>query len=92
MFAFDLNEDEETELIEKIAKMVVNTGLETPAIMVLEMSRPLTFVLSQLAVFALGPLLWLFDLEGPKYTAVFMKRGNVGKIIDRIDALTRETG
>jgi len=92
MFEFDLSEAEESKLIDDIARMIVTRGLETPAIMLLEVSRPISFIASQLAVVALGPLLWLFDLEGPKYTALFMKHGNVGRIIDRIEALAKETG
>lgn len=89
MSEFELSPDDETRLIDDIAKIIVNRGFETPAILLLEASRPISFIASQLAVVALGPLLWLFDLEGPKYTAVFMKRGNVGRIIDRIEALMK---
>ena len=91
MFEFDLNDDEETELIDDIARMIVSKGLETPAIMLLEVTRPISFIASQLAVVALGPLMWLFDLEGAKYTAVFMKRGNVGRIINRIETLAKDS-
>lgn len=91
MSEFDLNDDEENELIDDIARMIVNRGLETPAIILLEVTRPISFIASQLAVVALGPLFWLFELEGPKYTAVFMKRGNVGRIINRIETLAKET-
>lgn len=60
--------------------------------MLLEVARPVSFIVSQLAVVALGPLQWLFNLEGLSYTAVFMKRENVSRIIDRIEALAKETG
>ncbi len=91
MSEFELSKDDETKLIDDIARMIVNKGFETPAIMLLEVSRPISFIASQLAVVALGPLLWFFNLEGPKYAALFMKRGNVGRIIDRIEALTKAT-
>jgi len=87
---FDLSSDEESKLIENLARAIVNRGLEAPAIMFLETVRPIAFLLSQLGVVALGPLLWFFDLEGSKYTAVFMRRGNVGKIIDRVEAMAKE--
>ena len=91
MFEFDLSSEEESRLIDNIARMIVNRGLEVPAIMLLEVTRPISFIVSQLAVVALGPLQWLFDLEGPKYTAVFMKHENVRRIIDRIEVLAKET-
>ena len=89
MSEFDLTEEEEQKLINNIARLVVDKGLEGPAVMFLEVTRPLAFIASQLAIMALGPLQWLFELEGPKYTGLFMKRESVGRIIDRIEALSK---
>ena len=89
MSEFELTEEDERRLIDRIARLVVDKGLEAPALMFLEVTRPFSFVASQLAVMALGPLLWLFELEGPKYTGLFMKKENVGKIIERIEALSK---
>jgi len=87
---FELTSEEERRLIDNIARIVVDKGLEAPAIMFLEVTKPLSFIASQFAILALGPLQWLFELEGPKYSGLFMKRENVGKIIDRIEELTKE--
>ena len=84
-----MTEEEERKLIDNIAKLVVDKGLEAPAIMFLEVTRPLSFIASQLAIVALGPLEWLFELEGPKYTGLFMKKENVSRIIERIEALSK---
>jgi hypothetical protein len=86
---FELTDEQETRLIGNIAKLVVDMGLETPAIMFLEVAKPLSFIASQLAIVALGPLQWLFELEVPKYTGLFMKKENVGRIIERIEELTK---
>lgn len=91
MSEFDLTEEEERKLIDNIAKLVVDKGLEAPAIMFLEATRPLSFIASQLAIVALGPLEWLFELQGPKYTGLFMKKENVGRIIERIEELSKST-
>jgi hypothetical protein len=91
MFESDLSNEEESRLIDHIAQIIVNRGFEAPAIMLLEVARPISFIVSQLAVVALGPLQWLFNLEGLSYTAVFMKRENVSRIIDRIEELAKET-
>lgn len=89
MSEFELTDEEERKLIDNIAKLVVDKGLEAPAIMFLEVTRPLSFIASQLAIVALGPLQWLFELEGPKYTGLFMKKENVNRIIERIEALSK---
>ena len=89
MSEYDLTEADEEKLIGNIAKTVVDYGLEAPAIMFLEVARPVSFIASQLAIVALGPLQWLFELEGPRYTALFMKKENVSKIIDRIEELSK---
>ncbi len=89
MSEFDLTDEEEERLIGNIAKLVVGKGLEAPAIMFLEVTKPLAFIASQLAIVVLGPLQWLFDLEGPKYTGLFMKKQNVSRIIDRIEELSK---
>ena len=89
MSEFDLTDEEEERLISNIAKAVVGKGLEAPAIMFLEVTKPLSFIASQLAIVVLGPLQWLFELEGPKYTGLFMKKQNVGRIIDRIEELSK---
>ena len=89
MSEYELNEEDEEKLIGNIARTVVDYGLEAPAIMFLEITRPVSFIASQLAIVVLGPLQWLFQLEGPKYTGLFMKRANVGRIIDRIEDLSK---
>ena len=86
---FELTNEEEARLIDNIAKLVVDKGLEAPAIMFLEATRPLSFVASQLAIVTLWPLYSLFELEAPKYTGLFMKKENVGRIIERIEELSK---
>jgi len=86
---YELTPGDEEKLIGNIAKTVVEYGLEAPAILFLEVTRPLSFIASQLAIVVLGPLQWLFQLEGPKYTGLFMKRENVGRIIERIEELSK---
>ncbi|WP_309693378.1 hypothetical protein [Armatimonas sp.] len=50
-----LPEAEREELLESIATQVVKRGLSVPAIIALEMHRPLAFILSQ-SMIALTPL------------------------------------
>lgn len=89
MSEFDLTEEEEQKLIDNIAKVIVDKGLEAPAIMFLETAKPLSFIASQLAIVVLGPFLRLFEMEGPRYTGLFMKKENVSRIVERIDELAK---
>jgi len=89
MAEFELTPEEEEKLINNIAKIIVDRGLEAPAIMFLEATKPLSFIASQFAILALGPLHWLFELEAPKYTGLFMKKENVGRIIERIEEFSK---
>ena len=91
MSEYELTPEEEEKLIGNIAKAVVDYGLEAPAIMFFEATKPLSFIGSQLAIVALSPLQSLFQAEAPKYTGFFMKKENVAKIIDRIEELSKTT-
>jgi hypothetical protein len=86
---YELTAGDEEKLIANIAKAVVDYGLEAPAIMFLEATRPMAFIASQLAIVTLWPLQWLFEVDGPKYTALFMKKENVNRIIERIEELSK---
>lgn len=62
-----LTDAERAELVDKIAEQVVRRGLSVPAILALEMHRPMAFVLSHGVVAAtplLGPLLGLERMRG----------------------------
>jgi len=91
MSEYDLTPEEEDRLIGNIAKTVVDYGLEAPAIMFLEATRPLSFIASQLAIVFLSPFQWLFQFETPKYSGLFMKKENVGRLIERIEGLSFST-
>ncbi len=92
MSEFDLTDEEKGRLIDNIARFVVENGLEAPAVMFLELGKPISFVASQFAIMVLAPLKWLFDLQGEKYTGLFMEKENVSRIIDRIESLSKAKG
>lgn len=81
-----LPETEREELLERAATLVVSRGLSIPAILVLEMHRPLAFMLSQ-AMIALtplfGPLLGLPRLQ--KLSRLLAEPGGVEALIHRIE-------
>lgn len=88
LWAEELTEEQTTALIEKAATWVVRRGLEVPAILALEMHKPLAHVGASVAVvgapFAI-PFLG-FDRFNDA-TRLFSKRANVERLIQRIEEL-----
>lgn len=88
MFEFWDTEDSDedvAELIDKAANDIRKRGLVTPAIMAIEMHRPLANVGAHAAVvFApfLVPFLGLSTFAS--YTRIFRKRENIEKLLDRL--------
>ena len=79
------------ELIERIAREVVDRRLAAPTTFLLESSKPLTFIASQ-GLFALGPFVDA-ALDVPSYERfceMIEKRENVEKLLQRIEALEEE--
>lgn len=81
----------EREIVERLAAAIVRRGMSGPALLLLESSRPLNFLGSQLLLF-LGPMADLV-LRGPGHR-VFQqfleRRGSVEYICQRIEALNAE--
>jgi hypothetical protein len=85
----DLTPQERDDLIEKIAGGVVKRGMQTPAILFLEMHKPLTFVASQSLVVT-SPFIAPFVGMGNVQLAAKLieKRENIELLIDRIEELS----
>ncbi len=79
------------ELIEKIAKKVVEIGMEAPAILALESARPLSFIGSQMGRAMIVPWLGIFGwgamTKADNIMEVFEDRKNVEKLVLRIEEL-----
>jgi len=79
------------DLTERIAKRVVSARLETPAVMWLEMNKPLAFIASQALVVG-TPFLGL--VVNPEDVAAFSNllrdREGVERLICRIEELSME--
>ncbi len=85
----DLTPQERDDLIEKIAQGIVKRGMQTPAILFLEMHKPLTFVASQSLVVT-SPFIAPFVGIGNVQLAAKLieKRENIELLIDRIEELS----
>ncbi|NCO42754.1 MAG: hypothetical protein COZ06_24215 [Armatimonadetes bacterium CG_4_10_14_3_um_filter_66_18] len=84
--------DERDALIDSCARRIVGYGLETPAIFLLEMHKPLSFLGSQALLFAspcLAPFMGLERTED--FAALLNEPANVDLLLDRIEELAAVT-
>lgn len=83
--------DEQQTLLEKVAKQIVKRRLTVPAILFLEVCKPLNFLGSQ-ALIAFNPFVGsIFNTaEYQKFALVIEKDANVELLIRLIEGLDRE--
>ncbi len=86
-----LSDEEIQKLIEDVSSAVVKRKLETPAILFLEMNKPLSYIASQGLIVTmpfLGPIL------GPdriaKFSRFLQSPDNVERLIQRIEDMSEE--
>jgi hypothetical protein len=83
----DLTEEEEEKLIDDAAKLIEKRRMVMPAILVLEMHKPLSNVAANTGV-TLAPFLvplFGFDLMN-NYTRLLRRQQNVERLIERLEA------
>ena len=86
-----LSEEERETLLKRIATEVVKRGLEAPAVMALEVHRPLPFLASQsLIVFGplLGPLVGIERMQNA--SRLLREPGVIETLIRRIEDMAQE--
>ena len=81
----------QSAIIDKVCREVVRRGVTTPALMALQMSRPLNFVGSQAMHFFQPMLAVLVDTGGYREFADFLeRRGSMEYFCRRLEALEDE--
>jgi hypothetical protein len=87
----DLDPEDRDRLIDRIAGEVVKRRLETPAILFLEMHRPLQFLSSQ-ALIVFTPLLAVAfnPLNLEKLSLLMQDRSNLDRLVERIEERAAE--
>ena len=87
----EIPQDEQRELLEKIAMQVVKRRLTAPAILFLEMCKPLNFLGSQVLI-ALNPFVQaVFNTtEYQKFALIIEKDANVELLIRLMEELDGE--
>lgn len=87
----ELSPDDRDKLIDELARKIVGRGMETPAIMFLEMNKPLAFIASQSMLLASPFLAPIFGMEGvQKYSRLFSSPDNIELLIQRIEDRAEE--
>lgn len=79
------------ELVERIARRIVGMGLEVPALIFLEMNKPLGFIAGQSAILAsgiLGPIFGFSRIE--EFADLFGNRERIEMLMERIEELSKE--
>lgn len=91
MFASDISVERREEILTKIAQKVVDLKLTPVAIVMLESSKPLSFVGSQLMVFFQPIITSLFPFhQYDELAALLEERTNVESLIQTIERLEDE--
>jgi len=87
-----LSEEEAEKVIKEIASAVVKRGLTTPAIIFLEMNKPITYIAGQGLIVAMPFLAPIFGPERMgRYSRFLQTRENVDRLIRRIEELSEES-
>ena len=88
MFASDISVERRDEVLTKIAQKIVDMRLTPVAVVMLESSKPLSFVGSQLMVFFQPIVTSLFPFrQYDEVAALLEERANVEALIQKIEEL-----
>jgi len=81
-------DEQQKPVVDALCRGIVNRGLSTPALMLLEMSRPLNFVSAQL-LHVLAPFIQaLTDQQEHQHLALFLeRRGSIDYLCNRIEQM-----
>ncbi len=87
----EISKEREIELIEKVAKFIVERKLAPAALMTIESLRPLNFLGSQIMIFVAPFAQILFKAkEYQEFAVLIEKDENINHLLNRIDELDEE--
>lgn len=84
----DLPPEEEEELIERLARYLVDHRMDLLAQMILGSGGPLTSMFAEFWMGLYGPYFDFFGVD--KYVALLRKRKNVERLLARIEEIEKE--
>jgi hypothetical protein len=92
----EITAEERDGILDRIAREVTRRRMEVPAILALELHRPLSFLGSQTLVVFTPMLAPAFGLQNMQKAARLLEdRGNIDRLIERIEEMAdaqKETG
>lgn len=84
-----LSDEQRSRIIDTIAEKVVGKRLETPAVLFLDMHKPLSWIAGQSLLVGAPLLGMLFGAQSVvDISKVLMERENIDKLIERIEELS----
>lgn len=90
----EVTPEEETELIEQVARKIHEYEMETVAILLLESSKPLVWVGGEMGRFFITPFVPIISdkwgVKSEKFFLIFEKRDNVERLLKRLEQLSME--
>ena len=93
-YDIELTQQEEDELIEKVAKKIHEYGMDTAAILLLESSKPLVWIGGEMGRFFITPFVPIISdewgMKSEKFFLTFEKRKNIENLMVRLEQLTKE--
>lgn len=85
MASNEITPKEEEEIIRKAAEVILRNKMVLPAILLLETSKPVVYIGSQMGRFFISPFLMALGddtfMKSERFLSTFEKRGNIEKLI-----------
>ena len=82
--------EKEIAIIENVARKIIDTEMEIPALWLLEIIKPICFIGGELSYFYLAPFLPLLEDKGYTFLDTFEKRRNIEILIKTVERLDKE--
>ena len=82
--------EKELALIDSFAEKIVNSELDAPALVLLQILRPISRIGGDLAYFYLGAFIPLLDNHGYDFLDTFEKKENVELLMEKVEHLGKE--
>ncbi len=80
----------EIELIDNVARKIIDSEMEIPALWLLEIIKPICFIGGELSYFYLAPFLPFLEDKGYTFLDTFEKRKNIERLIKTVERLDKE--
>lgn len=81
----ELTPEDEERIINRLSDEVMKRELQAIAIMLLESNKPIFYIGSEMLMFFVAPVLWIFGDFGIDYIKFFNKQENAERLLKRIE-------